>query len=173
MTDLLSVSEAATLAGVSVRTMRRWVTSGQVRTVGNGHRRQVVADSLSGVAATNGQNGHGKRSSDRTQTATSDTETDVTVQADRLADLVRELSERLADQTAMTALWMERARILTEQLALQAPQPENGTLGASTATQPSDPSTEPSAPAGAPDASTADRPIPAPWWRRWLLAVYG
>jgi hypothetical protein len=47
----------------------------------------------------------------------------------------------------------ERARVLGEQLALRAPQePQNGTLEARGATQPSDP------PTGEPSA---------PWWRSW------
>jgi len=61
MTDLLTVPEAATLAGVSVRTMRRWVTSGQVRSVGTGHKRRGVADSLSELPATNGKKGQKNR----------------------------------------------------------------------------------------------------------------
>jgi len=39
-----------------------------------------------------------------------------------LAVLVRELSERLAEQTGLTAMWQERARVLAGQLALAAPE---------------------------------------------------
>jgi excisionase family DNA binding protein len=191
MSDLLSVPEAATVAGVSVRTMRRWVTNGQVRSVGNGHKRRVVAASLSELPATNGQNGHDVDDGNGHERPASATGSDVAVQADRLADLVRELSDRLADQTAMTALWMERARVLGEQLALTAPEApqdaKNGTLNAPTAMQGPEPYTGPSAPSTAPEAATADRPNAAlriedhpyhgaprsPWWRRWLAAVYG
>ena len=42
----------------------------------------------------------------------------MTVEADRLADLVRELTDRLAEQTGLTAVWMERARVLSDLLAL-------------------------------------------------------
>jgi excisionase family DNA binding protein len=55
--ELLTVPEAAAVAGVSVRTMRRWASSGQVRTTGTGHRRRVVTASLSEVVVTNGQIG--------------------------------------------------------------------------------------------------------------------
>src|SRR5215211_8462421 len=71
--ELLTVPEAATVAGVSVRTMRRWAGSGQVRTTGSGHRRRVVAASLSEVAATNGRNGHDVVTRDRPVSATTDT----------------------------------------------------------------------------------------------------
>jgi len=158
MSDLLTVSETATVAGVSARTMRRWVSSGQVRTVGHGRR--VVAASLSELPATNGQNGHEERSPDKTGAATTDTKTDrsahtanVDTEAGHLADLVRELSERLADQRAVSAVWMERARVLGEPLALTAPQ------------QPPDASGSTEGPNCLPGWPSS------PWWRSW--AVYG
>ncbi len=44
--ELLSIVEAATLAGVSERTMRRWSASGQVRTVGLNHVRRVPVSEI-------------------------------------------------------------------------------------------------------------------------------
>lgn len=156
MSDLLTVPEAAKVAGVSARTMRRWVTSGQVRTVGSGHGRRVVAASLSKPADTNGQNGHVDVTLLAGETATVDTETDtrpsmaaVSAEADHLADLVRELTGKLAEQTALTAVWMERARVLGEQLAIAAPA-DSLTAG-HTAPEPPTPATD----------------APAPWWRAW------
>src|SRR5690606_9058404 len=67
MSDTLTVQEAATVAGVSVRTMRRWAANGQVRTIGQGHGRRIVAASLSkeaAIADANGQSAVG--ASDRT-----------------------------------------------------------------------------------------------------------
>jgi hypothetical protein len=126
--ELLTVPEAAAVAGVSVRTMRRWASSGQVRTVGSGHGRKVVADSLSKVAASEDTNGHEKRSSDGTVSTTTDNETarsanadTAAIEADRLAVLVRELTDKLAEQTGLTMVWMERCRVLGDQLALAAP----------------------------------------------------
>lgn len=152
MSDLLTVSEAATVAGVSVRTMRRWATSGQVRTDGRGHGRRVVAASLSELPVTNGQNGQEKRSPEGTVSATAATETANGHEADRLADLVRELTGRLSEQSAMTALWMERARVLSDQLALAAPQSPQDAPGS---TESPDPTTD----------------TTAPWWKRWLLML--
>jgi len=65
-----------------------------------------------------------------------------------LADLVRDLSSRLADQTALTAIWQERARVLGDQLALMPPQ-------ATIAGQP------------APEVAPASSEGSAPWWRSW------
>lgn len=115
MSDTLSVTEAATVAGVSVRTMRRRMASGQVVTVGSGHKRRVVAASLSENAANSDTSGQ----PDRTQSDTSATET---VEAVHLAALVRELTAQVADQAAVAAMWQERARMLSDQLALAAPE---------------------------------------------------
>lgn len=150
MPDLLTIPEAATVARVSARTMRRWATSGQVRTVGSGHGRRVVAASLSDQTATVDTNGQADRPVEDTVSATTVTETDSGHEVGHLADLVRELSTRLADQTALTAIWQERARVLGDQLALAAPvaQPEPAAV------------TTPSGPA-------------VPIWRRWWSLALG
>jgi excisionase family DNA binding protein len=137
MTDLLTVSDAATVAGVSARTMRRWVKRGQVRTVRHGHGRRVVAASLSEPAVTNGHPGHAAVAADRTASATVVTETVNGHEADRLADLVRDLTVRLSEQTGLTAMWQERAGQLGDRLAaaesqLLALAPPGSSLTAST-----------------------------------------
>ncbi len=148
--DLLTVPEAAKVTGVSERTMRRWAMSGQVRTIGRGHARRIVAGSLSERAATNGQDaGHPSGQ----VSATSATETAGAVEADRLADLVRELTGRVAELSATAAMWQARAQVLDERVrALEAPRPEP-------------------APEAFKSAAVAD--LSPPWWRRLLLAVYG
>jgi hypothetical protein len=53
--------------------------------------------------------------------------------------LIERLTERLAEQTGLTAMWQERTGTLSDRLALaesrlaalEAPQPENATLGPS------------------------------------------
>src|SRR6187200_2260255 len=65
MRDLLTVAEAAKLAGVSVRTMRRRVAAGLVVTAGHGQARRIVAASMTApkapseavITATNGRQG--------------------------------------------------------------------------------------------------------------------
>jgi hypothetical protein len=115
--ELLTVSDAAMLAGVSARTMRRWANSGQVRTVGHGHGRRVVVASILDLPATPGQNGHEKRSSESTVSATTVTEADSGHEAGHLANLVRELTARLSEQIGLTAMWQERAGALGDRLA--------------------------------------------------------
>jgi excisionase family DNA binding protein len=141
MSDLLTVHEAATLAGVSERTVRRWASSGHVRTVVTGHGRRVVAASLPERTVTHGQHDRADRPSAATGAANGH-------EAGHLAELVRELSDRLAEQAALTAIWQERARVLGDQLALAAPQQPAEAPGAP---ESPDPTTEPS----------------APWWRSW------
>ena len=123
LSELLTVPEAAKVAGVSERTMRRWATSGHVRTVGRGPRRRVVAASLSEPAATNGQPGHEGRSSRSTVSATPVIESATAAEADRLADLVRELTGRVSDLSAAAAMWQARAQVLDERVRmLEAPK---------------------------------------------------
>lgn len=140
------------LAGVSERTIRRWASSGQVRTVVTGHGRHVVADSLPTRPAMSGQ---GPDDDDHHPDAGPDT----VDESGHLAELVRTLSDRLTEQAAVIGMWQERCRVLTEQLALASPvapqEPEDGTLAASTATR-------------APE--TSGQPW-RPWMRSW--AVYG
>jgi hypothetical protein len=69
-----------------------------------------------------------------------------------LIGLVDRLQRDNQELAATAAVWQERARILSEQLALQAPQPENATVDAPGSTERPEPPMEP----------------PGSWWRRWL-----
>src|SRR5215210_7445821 len=102
MSDLLTVPEAATVAGVTERTMRRWASSGHVRTVVTGHGRLVMAASLPERPATNGHHDRDDRPAAVTGPANGH-------EAGHLAELVRELTDRLTEQTAVAAMWQERA----------------------------------------------------------------
>ena len=77
-----------------------------------------------------------------------------------VADLVRELTGKLAEQTGLTMVWMERAHVLGERLALAAPD-------ASQAQQDANPG--PVAP------RTTDNPVPFSGRLRvlapWVLAL--
>jgi hypothetical protein len=160
MSELLTVPEAATVAGVPARTMRRWVTNGQVRTVGHGHGRRSVAASLSEPAANEAANGHGGTDGGQAIPVTAATETANGHEADRLADLGRDLTVRLSEQTGLTAKWQERAGQLGDRLAaaesqllaLDAPKSiapttaslrETAALDASTGVETGEPATAP------------------------------
>jgi hypothetical protein len=176
MSDLLTVAGAAKLAGVSVRTMRRRVAAGQVVTAGQGQSRRIVAASVAAPFApsetattvTSGHQGDSDRpaSTVMTEDVTADSAaTRVTAAPDigTLTELVERLTERLAEQTGLTAMWQERAGTLGDRLAaaeskllaLAAPQQPTEAPGAA---QPVEPSTEPSS---------------GRWrsWAPWLLAV--
>jgi excisionase family DNA binding protein len=143
--DLLTVSQAATVAGVSARTMRRWVGNGQVRSVGSGHGRRVVAAALSELPVTNGQAGQPGRA----RSVTGSVSVADVAEAGHLADLVRQLTDRLAEQSAVAAMWQERARVLAERLALAAPE------------SPESPLTAPGAPES-PNLTPGPPPAPEP-----------
>ena len=152
VSELLTVPDAAKVAGVSERTMRRWATTGHVRTVGRGHKRRVLAVSLSEPSATNGQAGHEGGSPERPVSATPAIESATAAEADRLADLVRELTGRVSDLSATAAMWQTRAQMLDERVrALEAPKPDPAP----------DPFPEPIPPT----------PNAAPWDARWQARV--
>jgi hypothetical protein len=69
-----------------------------------------------------------------------------------LIELVERLTERLAEQSAVAAMWQERARMLSDQLALAAPQQPVEAPGGPA---PAEPTVEP------PGARAR------PWWRWW------
>lgn len=134
--ELLSVTEAARVAGVSLRTMRRWVSCGQVVTVGRGRARRVAAASLSRHGDNGDTNGHDVGASVPAVSATSDTERAIGAngavgdtatgatgdpEAVHLAGLVRALAAENRQLAEAAAVWQERARVLTERLAIAAP----------------------------------------------------
>jgi hypothetical protein len=167
MSELLTVGQAATLAGVSVRTMRRRVAAGEVMTAGHGQARRIVAASVvaappPGDPATGGQADGTPASVTPAMTEdVTEVRADVTADSpaagtpamavlvalvDRLTSENRDLGRQLVDVTAAATLWQERARVLADQLALAAPAPSDG-LGAGHRTpEPSDPTTEPPSP---------------------------
>jgi excisionase family DNA binding protein len=160
MSEYVSVTEAAVLAGVSERTVRRWVTRGRLRAARRGQALMIATSELADVAGRDGgqADGHGAGVADMSAS-----------EAGHLAALVRELQADLANATATIGLWQGRAEVLAlqledarAQLALSAPTgaPESHVGGRETAP-----------PAGVPQESV---PKPAPrWWRRWWAALAG
>jgi len=159
LSELLTVPEAAKVAGVSERTMRRWATSGHVRTVGRGHIRRIPASEVAAMNGhVNGQVGHPESDDRPARTATAD-------ESGHLADLVRELQDRVADLAGAAGMWQARAMMLEERMkALEAPKPVPEFV-----------------PPAVHDPQPAPDPFPIPTppnaapgrWRRWWLAVAG
>ena len=144
VSELLTVGQAAKLAGVSVRTMRRRVAAGQVMTAGHGQARRIVAVSVAApiipsetaATTTGGHHGDSDRAANAAMTAdstamneamteaTAATEKTPTPEIGPLVELVERLTERLAEQTGLTAMWQARAQVLDERVrALEAPKP--------------------------------------------------
>ena len=104
---------------------------------GSGHDRRVLAASLpENVASLNGHVPQQQPPADTLEAMTADTtvtsveDVRVTVEADRLAALVRELTAENRELAAAAAVWQERARVLSDQLALAAPQSPPDASGA-------------------------------------------
>jgi Helix-turn-helix domain len=146
MAEWVSVSDAARLAAVSDRTMRRWVTGGQVRSQRRGRAYLVDASEL---AATSGQDGQPLADNRPPSAAMAD-------EAPHLAELVRELTAKLADVSASAALWQGRADVLAQRLhQLEAPKEPDPV------------------PTPAPSPPTPNGPEPHGWWPRFRLWLSG
>ena len=160
MSELLTVGQAATLAGVSVRTMRRRVAAGEVMTSGHGQARRIVAASVvagsaPGDPATVGQavgtpamaEDNAAMTEDMTEVRADVTEASSATVTPAMAALValvdrltaenRDLGRQLVDVSAAAAVWQERARVLGEQLALAAPSQPVDVSGAAQIPEPS------------------------------------
>ena len=184
MSDWVSVTEAAVLAGVSERTVRRWIKRGRLTSARRGQALLVPVDSLAAL---------GGRSDGPVADMADRSDNGSATEATELAALVRELKAELTQTTAAAAMWQERARTLAMQLeqtqrVLEAPKSHNAQEGASasnlTAEAP-DPPAEPSDPPAKPPPPLAPDPLPpttdgrrpkpngSGWWRRleaWLMA---
>ena len=135
MSELLTVGQAATLAGVSVRTMRRRVAAGEVVTAGHGQAQRIVAASV--VAAPPGDPASGGQDrgtpaaltedmtedrADVTAAMSEDTTATPSVMAglvavvDRLTLENRELVRQLVDVSTAATVWQQRASTLADRL---------------------------------------------------------
>ena len=174
MSDWVSVTEAAVMAGVSERTVRRWIKRGRLTSARRGQALLVPVDS---VAALGGRSdGPVADMADRSDNGS-------VTEAAELAALVRELKAVLTQTTAVAAMWQERALTLFMQLehaqrALQAPQnAQDATQESRTAAEAPDPPAEPPDPPKEPPPLTPDPLPPKPngtglWGRiqAWLMA---
>ena len=172
MSDWVSVTEAAVLAGVSERTVRRWIKRGRLTSARRGQALLVSVDSL---AASRGHpDGPVTDMADRSGNGSA-------AEASELAALVRELKADLTQTTAAAAMWQERARTLAMQLeqaqrALQAPHDaQSATQEPNLAAHAPEPSSEPPAepPPPPPTDGRQPRPNGSGLWgriRAWLLA---
>lgn len=151
MSAYLSARESAAYCGVSEKTIRNWIASGRLSAEKSAGAFRIAQDDLDVIRARSPRPPQGQES------ASADVRAEGGPQGADLAGLVA-LVDRLTVENRQlaeaAAVWQERARVLSDQLALGAPQ---SPLEAPGVAQPPDPTT---------DATVA-------WWRRWLLAIYG
>lgn len=163
MSTLLSAHAAAARLGVSDRTVRRWIAAGRLRAdKAEGEFRIALEDLdiLTGHdAAAAAAPGHEPDNAAAPNTGRSRLgAAPAAALSDGLSSLVALIERQqaqLLEQTAAAAMWQERARVLSDQLALAAPQSPVEGSGGPIAPEP-----------------TVESPLPR--WRAgapWLLAV--
>jgi excisionase family DNA binding protein len=144
MSTIVSANEAAHRFGLSEKTVRRWIAAGKLKADKHGRAYRV---DLSEVAALSGHpiadNAEPKQ--DTVQTADTDSAPSTTDSRPNesvmfgiveLVALVDRLQAENRDLAASAAIWQERARVLTDQLALAAPQQAEGVPGATRTSSP-------------------------------------
>src|SRR5215211_4282146 len=99
MSEYVSITEAAVLAGVSERTVRRWVTRGHLTAARRGQALMIATAELADVRRHAGghPDGHVPPGADTSA-----------AEACHLADLVRELQAELLRRTEAAAMWQAR-----------------------------------------------------------------
>jgi hypothetical protein len=158
------MGEAVRILGLSATTIRRKIDAGELeaervpRPQGTAFLVKVPADAPAGTSEAPGVLQDEPRMH---QDAPAGTDQIATILVPLVAqiDALRRTVERQAEQLITQAETI--GRLQAENDALRAAQ--TPVTAPETASIP-DPPTEPSAP---------DEPVSAPWWRRWLLAVYG
>jgi excisionase family DNA binding protein len=167
----VSIHEAAVMLGVSPTTVRRWVASGKlrsqrfVRPQGEVVRVFVGLDQLEAAPAVRGQVSEAQVSVD----APPRTDEQVPAGGDALAAwseaFLAPLVAELAASRETIAQQAETIGLLRQRLAaLEAPHAPGS---------PPDVSTAPAPRTCLQGPLTAPELVTVPWWKRWLLAVYG
>jgi excisionase family DNA binding protein len=148
VSTFLSVREAAVTAGVSERTIRRWLRSGQVRAAKRGGSYRIRPNALTAMIGRDGTEevDAGADAAAATVIDTSDTAAAAMSGVSELTRLVRDLQQQNLELAGRVGYFQAENAQLRERLALMAP----------------------AAPEPAPDAEAASGPATRRWWRRWL-----
>jgi excisionase family DNA binding protein len=146
MPDSLSAKEAAVAAGVSERTVRRWLASGHLKAAKRGRSFAISPEALAAISGHD--TGHDGQPADNGQRPgrTADDSGHAPGVAE-LAALVREQQRTIIELSGQVGYF--QARIQQLQAALEAPKVEQTTPGPSAAVE------------------AATEPRARPWWRRW------
>ncbi len=168
----LSARESADYCGVSEKTIRNWIASGRLSAEKSAGSFRIAQEDLD--ALRDGNPHHPRTAESASAEVSAEGRPHRAESADpsavaELVHLVRDLQAQLVSTAETAAMWQERAGTLADRLALAesrmaaleaARSPGASNLGV----QASGPIREP--------ASEFPK-LRAPWWRRWLAAVYG
>jgi excisionase family DNA binding protein len=143
----LSVREAAVMAGVSERTIRRWLRSGQVRAVKRGGSYRIRPNALAAMIGHDGteEADDGVDSPPAAGIDASDTADVATTGVAELTRLVRDLQQQNLELAGRVGYFQAENAQLRERLALMAP----------------------AAPEPTPTTGAVSEPATRPWWRFW------
>src|SRR5215212_9596030 len=150
MSAYLSARESAAYCGVSEKTIRNWIASGRLSAGKSAGTFRIAQDDLDVVRSGSPHHPQGAESASaevRAEVGPQDAEGSADLGG--LVALVDRLTVENRQLAEAAAVWQERARVLSDQLALAPPQQP---VEASTSPDPPDPPTEPS-----------PRPSPLPW----------
>jgi excisionase family DNA binding protein len=151
MSTFLSVREAAVMAGVSERTIRRWLRSGQVRAVKRGGSYRIRPNALTVMVGQDGTEptDTGSDTSASNGLDTSDTADMASSGVAELTRLVREQQATIMELAGRVGYFQAENAQLRERLALMAPAAPEPTVV----------------------TEAAREPATRPWWRRVWRAV--
>jgi excisionase family DNA binding protein len=140
----LTTAQAAAVAGVPERTLRRWVTSGQLPAIRRGRWYRIRPEDLAAIGVTNGQERPEPSATGAAGAAMAEG------MAEHLAELVR-LVEKLTQQNMELAgrVGFYQAQVQQLRAALEAPRSAEVDPGSTTRSE------------------AAPEPATRPWWRFW------
>jgi excisionase family DNA binding protein len=170
----VSITEAARLSGRSDKTIRRWIKAGRLRAIKADSGYLIDSEDLSAMSRTGVgigvdtvlDAGVDNDRNDREDVPPSELPGTDIMRAEAMAAYTRSLLEPLVATIERQA---DRVAELERENGRQAAELEAARAQISSLTAP----TAPDPPDLTPGAPTAPEPVTGPWWRRWLLAVFG
>ncbi len=120
MSALLTAKQAAVVAGVSERTVRRWLRSGQVRAVKKAGAYRIHREALAAIV---GQNGHEPADTGADTTVTAAAASELSAGVAELTRLVREQQATILELAGRVGYYQAENAQFRERLALMAPEP--------------------------------------------------
>ena len=152
MSAYLSAKEAAAVAGVSERTVRRWLASGQLKAVRRGRAFAISHEALAAISGLDhGQGGHPSDSGQRSGRTADDNGR--AADTAELVALIREQQQTILELSGRVGYFQAQLEQARETIrALEAPRDA--------------PLHDERAQESTPGAEAPSEPAARPWWRR-------